>query len=96
MSSETAIKLIHLWGSAASEYETKLMDSVIQVSVEENAETYDIVMEEDTMCQAMLDLMKPEIDQVVERAVQQAKSDEKNSALESLAKWLKTKKSSIF
>lgn len=84
---ETAKLLVREFGRTdISEHEKNLIDSVMQVSVSENADLYDNVKEDENMCQALLDLMKPEIDQAVTQAVtqavDQAKAEGRNELLQ--------------
>ena len=48
------------------------IDAVLQVSVTANRQTYDKVRGDDTMCQALRELMKDEIEKEVQQAVNQA------------------------
>lgn len=70
--SQTAIELVNQWKSHHSEYENSLMDSVMQVSMEVNEQTYNLVKEDKNMCQALLDLMKPEVEAIVKEETKAA------------------------
>ena len=57
---------------AIIENNTKYVDSLFQVVVSENQKIFDIVKKEEVeMCQALRELMEPEIREAVQEAVQQ-------------------------
>jgi hypothetical protein len=51
------------------------IDAVLQVSVSANDELYEKIRRENTMCEALRELMKDEIDREVEEAVEKAERD---------------------
>ena len=97
---DTAKKLLRSWSSTGSEYETELIESVMQVSVKENAEAYDIVNREgNAMYDALFEVFKPSIDKIVnqsvEQAVNQAVNQTNTAYTENLARWLKSQDPSL-
>ena len=65
------------------------IDAVLQVSVTANRETYDKVRGDDTMCQALRELMKDEIEQEVKIEVEKSTDATKADAIKSMMKKLK-------
>ena len=93
--SQTAIELVNQWKGHHSEYEHSLIESVMQVSMEVNEQTYNLVKEDKEMCQALLDLMKPEVDAIVEEEKRAAIEAATEAATAKMAKYLMQKNPSL-
>ena len=65
----TAASLVSEWNGAEYGHRKMLMDSVMQVAVSENEKAFSALKGDESMCQALMDLMKPEFDQAVEAEV---------------------------
>ncbi len=59
-------ELIGQVGSLTEKWERELADSVLEVSVRANRETMEELRRDEGMCQALLEIMKPEINEIVE------------------------------
>lgn len=56
-------------------------DSVLQVAVQENEEIFNKIREEGKMCEALMKLMEPEVNEVVDKAVKCAEDNKKKDMI---------------
>lgn len=56
----------------AHDFDRKLADAVLEVSIRVNPEVVEELKGDDSMCQALLEIMKPEINKITEKAVKEA------------------------
>lgn len=61
MDTEEMTALVNAIGRLEEPYDKELADSVFQVSIQANREVMELLKESDTMCQALLEIMEPEI-----------------------------------
>ena len=61
MDTEEMTALVNAIGRLEEPYDKELADSVFQVSIQANREIMELLKESDTMCQALLEIMEPEI-----------------------------------
>ena len=64
-----AERIIAQIGTITAENEKNYVDSVLQVAVQENEEIFNKIREEGKMCEALMKLMEPEVNEVVDKAV---------------------------
>lgn len=70
MNAEQAENLLLCVGSLQGKPEWNHADSILDLAIKANKEIFHIVKEENPVCEALLELMKPEMDAAVEKAVE--------------------------
>lgn len=63
-------ELLEKIGSLTPKFDRELADSVLEVSVRANKQVIEELRGDDSMCQALLEIMEPEIDRIVKSKVQ--------------------------
>lgn len=76
MGQEEMQELLERWQSLTEGYDRELADAVVEVSVNANWEMAERITGGSGMCKALMDLMEPEINKVVEAAVSKALAEE--------------------
>ncbi len=71
-----AEKLLNTAADLYRKDDKEFAESVLQVAMSKNKEIFDIVKEESKMCEALRELMKPEIDAAVEIKVKEKLAEE--------------------
>lgn len=62
--------------SLTQKHDRELADSVLEVSVKANMKVVEELRGDEGMCQALLEIMEPEINEIVDEAVDTATKDE--------------------
>ncbi len=83
LSEQEARRLIHSSTVLTEKDDKEYADSVLQVATKENHDIFEIVKEGDDMCEALMELMKPEIDEKIDKKINEAltKRDEEYAAV---------------
>ena len=77
------VRVIEYSRNISDKKERELIDAVLDVSVAANRDIVEEIKRGDeNMCQALMEIMKPEIDEVVNNAVKKARIDERNETTE--------------
>ena len=76
ISKSKAEKLLNTAADLYRKDDKEFAESVLQVAMSKNKEIFDIVKEESKMCEALRELMKPEIDAAVEIKVKEKLAEE--------------------
>lgn len=69
-------ELLEKIGAIKLTFDRKLADSVLEVSIRANRHIVDELRGDGSMCQALLEIMEPEINKIKEAAATAAKEDE--------------------
>ncbi len=72
LSEQEARRLIHSSTVLTEKDDKEYADSILQVATKENHDIFEVVKEGDDMCEALMELMKPEFDAAVDKAVNKA------------------------
>ena len=75
-------KLLEQVEKLTQEVKKELADAVLEVSIQANYQTVEELREDEGMCQALLEIMEPEINRIVEEATKQSRLEAGQSRLE--------------
>lgn len=75
MNTEEMTALVDAISRPEEPYDKELADAVFQVSIQANRKTMELLKESDTMCQALLEIMEPEIREREARGEARGKAD---------------------
>lgn len=81
--------------SLSQKFDKELADAVLEVSVRANPQIVEELKGDKAMCQALLEIMEPEINKIVGRAKEEADQKAKKEAEETVAKLLQSQKFSF-
>ena len=81
--------------SLSGKLERELADAVLEVSVKANREIVEELKGDEAMCQALLEIMEPEINKIVGLAKEEADQKAKKEAEETAAKLIQSQKFSF-
>ena len=81
--------------SLSGKLDRELADAVLEVSVKANREIVKELKGDEAMCQALLEIMEPEINQIVRQAREEAIRQAKKEAEESAIRMIKLQKYTI-
>lgn len=75
-------RLLECVEKLTQEVEKQLADAVLEVSIQANQKVVEELRGDERMCQALLEIMEPEINQIVEAATKKSKLEAEKSKLE--------------
>ena len=81
LSKTDAKRVVSQLEALTEESEKKHGDSVLQVAVQENEEIFNKIREEGKMCEALMKLMEPEVNEVVGKAVKCAEDNKRKEMI---------------
>ncbi len=65
-------KLLERINGITEKFDRELADSVLEVSISANKQIIEVLRGDDSMCQALLEIMEPEINKIVEAKIQKS------------------------